>query len=58
MCSQLINFAPQGFEMKDVYKKGGKGVRMGAGTTQTETSGTKEKEKNCSVTFPNILFGS
>lgn len=44
--------------MKDVYKKGGRGVRMGAGTTQTQTSGTKEKEKNCSVTFPNILFGS
>lgn len=53
--NQLIHFAPQDFEMKDAYRRE---TRVGAGTTQTQTSGTKEKEKNCSVTFPNILFGS
>lgn len=52
---QLIHFARQGFEMKGAHNRKNE-AGTGAGRTQRQTSGTKEK--NCAVTFPNILFGS
>lgn len=52
---QLIHFAPQGFEMKGAHKRRDL-AGTEAGRRQRQTRGTKEK--NCAVTFPNILFGS
>lgn len=58
--NQLINFALQGLEIKKMSakKRGKTESEWGAGTTHTQTRGIKEEEKNGSVTFPNILFGS
>lgn len=48
-------------EEKEAHREGEE-IRAGAGTAQTQSreSGgeSMEKKKNCSVTFPNILFGS
>lgn len=56
--SQLIDLAARGFEMKDAYDRRNE-IRLGSRhNTQHRPVGQKEKEKNCAVTFPNILFGS
>lgn len=57
MCSQLINFAPQGFEMKDVYKKGGRG---GSEWEQAQHKhrpvGQRRKRKTVQLPFPTFFL--